>query len=183
MVSYPFGEKLTASTDLRWPSRNMIQRPVLRSHNLPNASIPLKRQWAKTYISQVSEIYACITYTTVYLRETLHRYWHKTSSFLKKIEFYVRLPHRDKNKEILKTFNRLSNVSLTPSNCFLHLRINLLSTNTTMKVDTIECQHNLLFIWTIPLKYWRRMMALILRWFVAGRHRFGTKLMHLSTLW
>ncbi len=41
---YPFGEKSTPRMDFKWPSRNMIQRPVLRSHTLPNASKPLKSQ-------------------------------------------------------------------------------------------------------------------------------------------
>uniref|UniRef100_A0A6B0UBQ9 Putative secreted protein n=1 Tax=Ixodes ricinus TaxID=34613 RepID=A0A6B0UBQ9_IXORI len=38
--TYPLGEKDKLSTDLRWPSRNMMQRPVRRSQMRPKASIP-----------------------------------------------------------------------------------------------------------------------------------------------
>ena len=39
--TYPSGEKSILSTDFRCPSRNIMQRPVRRSHTRPKASIPL----------------------------------------------------------------------------------------------------------------------------------------------
>lgn len=44
MVIYPLGEKSIPYRDLRWPSMNMMHRPVRRSHTRPKASSPLQKK-------------------------------------------------------------------------------------------------------------------------------------------
>lgn len=49
-IWYPFGEISTPKMPFKWPSINMIQRPVRRSQTRPKESIPLENKIVHIYL-------------------------------------------------------------------------------------------------------------------------------------